>query len=187
MTEVEICPYSGQAAGDYFPAASRIHAEVYAEPLFGGHPFFHKDAFEARYTMGVRQPGFEILVARRDGVDLGYVYGYALQPEVGWWDQVQWADGVREGAPDGYTEEDGTRTVVIPEIMVLAPYRRAGIARRLHDEFLSRRTEHRAGLRVLPDNVPARTAYLAWGWRVLGLVRPVPEAPLYECMLKDLR
>lgn len=47
--------------------------------------------------------------------------------------------------------------------------------------------EQRAGLCVLPDNVPARTAYLAWGWRVTGLVRPVPEAPLFECVLKDLR
>jgi GNAT superfamily N-acetyltransferase len=187
MTAVEIRALSAQAAKGYYETAKRMHLEVYAEPLFAAHPFFGEATFTAVYTTAVGQPGFELLVARRDGVDVGYVYGYTLVAEVGWWDQVQWADGVREGLPAGYTEEDGTRTVVIPEIMVLAPYRRAGIARRLHDEFLARRKEQRAGLRVLPDNVPARTAYLAWDWRVIGLVRPVPEAPLYECMLKDLR
>ena len=61
-----------------------------------------------------------------------------------------------------------------------------GVARSMHDEFLSRRSERRAGLLVLPNNFAAKPAYLKWGWSIIGVVRRVPEAPLYECMVKPL-
>jgi hypothetical protein len=88
---------------------------------------------------------------------------------------------------DDYIFEDGSRTVVIPEILVRLPFRRMGVARSMHDEFLSGRKEQRTGLRVLPDNLAAKAAYLKWGWNTIGMVRPVPETLLYECMVKSLR
>ncbi len=188
MPTLSLHSFIGTEAGSLFPAASAIHAEVYAEPLFGGHPFFSEAAFEERFKMAVQQPHFELIIARLDGVtDVGLMYGYCLTPELGWWDQVRWNPSSLETLPDGYTDENGTRTVVIPEILVRAEHRRAGIARTMHDDFLARRKEERAGLRVLPDNQPARAAYFAWGWSVVGAVRPVPEAPTYDCMVKDLR
>ncbi len=114
------------------------------------------------------------------------MYGYTLRPEAGWWDAIEWSETALSSRPDGYTHEDGDRTVVIPEIMVKLPWRRMGIARSMHDEFLAHRSERRAGLLVLPDNLAAKSAYLKWGWNTIGMVRRTPEAPLYECMVKSL-
>lgn len=187
MPDLSLHSFSGPQAAALFPAASAIHAEVYAEPLFGGHPFFSEEAFEERYVMAAGQPGFDIIFARHDGADVGLMYGYSLTPEIRWWDEVRWRTDVLDALPDGYTNEDGARTVVIPEILVRAPHRRTGIARTMRDDFVTRRKEERAGLRVLPDNLPARNAYLAWGWSSVGTVRPVPHAPTYDCMVKILR
>lgn len=188
MLELNLTRYTREAADDLFEVATEIHAEIYGEPLFGGHPFFSESYFRQRYVIALEQPCFELLMARLGGKEIGYMYGYTLRPEVGWWDAVEWSDEeVLADRPDGFTSEDGARTVVIPEILVRLPYRRVGVARSMHDEFLSGRREQRAGLRVLPNNLPAKAAYLKWGWNTIGMVRPVPEAPRYECMVKSLR
>lgn len=111
-------------------------------------------------------------MARFKGIEIGYMYGFALLPEVGWWDAVEWSAQVQSSQLEGYTSEDGSRTVVIPEVLVRLPWRRMGVARALHDEFVSGRREQRAGLRVLPNNLPARTAYLRWGWNVIAWFGP---------------
>jgi GNAT superfamily N-acetyltransferase len=83
--------------------------------------------------------------------------------------------------------EDGSRTFALTEIMVRAAWRRRGYARGLHDALLANRSEERATLLVLPDNIPARTAYLSWNWYKLGDLRPFDDAPTYEAMVLDLR
>lgn len=186
MFGLDLTRYTCETADDLFEVATEIHADIYSEPLFENHPFFSESAFRQRYAMALEQPSFELLTARLEGKEIGYMYGYALQPEVGWWDAVEWSEEVHAMRSEGYTLEDGSRTVVIPEILVTLPHRRLGIARSMHEEFLSGRRERRAGLRVLPNNLPARTAYLRWGWNTIGMVRPVSEAPLYECMMKLL-
>ncbi|MFI6026391.1 hypothetical protein [Amycolatopsis magusensis] len=54
---------------------------------------------------------------------------------------------------------------------------------RSHDALLRRRPERRATLLVKPDNVPARTAYLSWGWELFGQVRPFEDAPVYDSLM----
>jgi hypothetical protein len=49
------------------------------------------------------------------------------------------------------------------------------------------RAEERATLLVLPDNVPARSAYLSWGWYKLGELQPFADAPVYDAMMLELR
>lgn len=186
MPGLHLTRYTQETADGLFEVATEIHAETYSEPPFENHPFFSESAFHQRYSMALEQPRFELLVARLEGREVGYMYGYTLRPEVGWWDAVEWSEKVLTSRPDGYTSEDGNRTLVIPEILVRMPWRRIGVARSMHDEFLSHRSEQRAGLRVLPNNLAAKSAYLKWGWNTVGMVRPVPEAPLYECMVKSL-
>lgn len=186
MLGLDLVRYTRETADGLFGIATEIHAEVYSEPLFENHSFFSRNAFRQRYAMALEQPRFELLVARIEGIETGYMYGYALRPEVGWWDTVEWSEEAQANRPDGFASENGSRTVVIPDILVKLPWRRMGIARSMHDEFLSGRMERRAGLRVLPNNIPAKTAYLKWGWTAIGMVRPVPEAPLLECMVKSL-
>lgn len=186
MLGLDLIRHTSETAGDLVEIATEIHAEIYNEPLFDNRPFFSESAFLQRYYTALEQPFFEFLIARFEEMEIGYIYGYALLPEVGWWDALEWSDQVKFNQPEGYTCEDGSRTVVIPEILVRLPWRRMGVARTLHDEFMSSRSERRAGLRVLPNNIPARTAYLKWGWNIVGMVRPASNAPLFECMVKSL-
>jgi GNAT superfamily N-acetyltransferase len=187
MTEIEITRRTGRAARDSLPVVGAIYTEVYAEPLFASYPFFRASDFPARYLRNVARPGFELLVAHQAGTEVGCLYGYRLVPDTHWWEGMEWFEEMSGDLTPNFSTEHGSRTVVIPQLMVRQQFRRAGIARLLHDSFLAGRTEYRAGLRVLPENVPARTAYLAWGWTPYGLVRPSPEAPVFECLVKNLR
>ncbi len=88
--------------------------------------------------------------------------------------------------PAGFMDEDGRRTVAISEILVREPWRRQHVARRLHDIFLSGRSEERATLLVEPDNGPAQAAYAGWGWRKVAQLRPGwASAPLYDVLVLD--
>ena len=90
-------------------------------------------------------------------------------------------------APDGFADEHGgTRTFVLTEIMVREPWRRQGIARRLHDMLLEGRREERAILTVRQDNDAAHAAYASWGWRKVGLMHPFPDAPIYNTLVLPL-
>lgn len=186
MPALDLTLHTHETAKDLVEVATGIHTEIYSEPLFGNHPFFSESLFRQRYEMALKQPRFELLMARLDGTNVGYMYGYALRAEDGWWDALEWSEEVETSRRDGYTSENGTRTVVIPEILVKLRWRRRGVACAMHDIFLSSREEQRAGLRVLPNNVSAKSAYRKWGWNTVGTVRPVPEAPLFECMVKQL-
>jgi ribosomal protein S18 acetylase RimI-like enzyme len=186
MLGLHLVRYTHETAEEFFGVATEIHAEIYSEPLFGNHQFFSESAFRQGYSMALGQPRFELLAAKLGGREVGYMYGYALRPEAGWWDGVEWSETMLASRLDDYTREDGSRTVVIPEILVKSSWRRMGVARSMHDEFLSHRSEQRAGLLVLPNNLAAKSAYLKWGWSTIGMVRRVPEAPLYECMVRSL-
>ncbi|MGH8602302.1 MAG: hypothetical protein ACREXR_05850, partial [Gammaproteobacteria bacterium] len=103
MLGLDLIRHTCETAGDLVEAATEIHTEIYDEPLFGNHPFFSKDAFRQRYYMALKQPLFELLMARCEGREIGYIYGYALLPEVGWWDAMEWPEQVKSNQSDDYT------------------------------------------------------------------------------------
>jgi hypothetical protein len=41
-------------------------------------------------------------------------------------------------------------------------------------------------LLVRAENTPAYTAYLSWGFHVVGQMQPFDDSPLYEAMVKEL-
>jgi GNAT superfamily N-acetyltransferase len=126
-------------------------------------------------------PAWELVAAHVDGELVGYIYGFAVPADTRWW------RGLLTEVPDGFTIEDGHRTVAISEILVAERWRRQGIARALHDEFLAHRTESRATLLVEPDNAPAQGAYANWGWQKVADLRPSWEgAPLYDVVVLPL-
>jgi hypothetical protein len=59
-------------------------------------------------------------------------------------------------------------------------------ARALHDALLADRPERRATLLVDPNNTPARSAYLSWGWTQLGTLQPFADARVYDAMVRRL-
>jgi GNAT superfamily N-acetyltransferase len=118
------------------------------------------------------------VTGRADDDLVGYAYGFPLGPATRWW------HGWIGDPPAGFTTEDGQRTWAVSEIMVREPWRRQGIARRLHDELLRDRPEERATLLVEPENGPAQAAYASWGWQHVGQLRPDwPDAPLYDVLV----
>jgi GNAT superfamily N-acetyltransferase len=155
-----------------------VYAEVYADKL--GDPFFTVDRFLERFRGHTSREGYALVTCHVDAELVGYAYGLPLAADTAWW------RGLRSTAPDDVRRETGRRTFALNEIMVRAPWRRHGIARGLHDALLGARAEERATLLVDPANTPARTAYLRWGWEVLGTVQPFPDAPVYDAMTIDL-
>ena len=109
-----------------------------------------------------------------------FVYVFTLPATTAWW------RGLLTDVPAGFTDEDGRRTLAISEILVREPWRRQHVGRRLHDMFLSGRSEERATLLVEPDNRPAQAAYAAWGWCKVAQLRPGwAGAPLYDVLVLE--
>lgn len=106
---------------------------------------------------------------------IGYIYGFPLPPGTGWWTGF-----------DGHLPDDlaaltkAGKVFAIAELMVTPPWRRRGIARRLHDALLAHRSEAIATMLVDPANTAAMAAYEAWGWRPIGHVQPFPDSPHFE-------
>ncbi len=143
-----------------------VYAEVYADRL--DNPFFSVERFAERFRAHSSRPGYALVTGHVGDNLVGYAYGMPLAADTRWW------DGMREPGEPGLTDETGRRTFGLNEIMVLAGWRRHGIARRLHDDLLAGRSEERATLLVEPTNAPARCAYEALG---LAPDRPQPAVP----------
>jgi GNAT superfamily N-acetyltransferase len=155
-----------------------VYSEVYADRL--NDPFFSVPRYWERLQGYATRKGFSLVTGRVRDDDVGYALGYALPPGSRWW------EGIRQAVDPELLAEDGERTFALTEIMVREAWRRRGYARRLHDALLHTRTERRATLLVLPDNGPARSAYVSWGWYKLGELQPFDDAPIYDAMLLEL-
>lgn len=155
-----------------------VYRDAYADKL--SHVFFTEERMWERLEAYASRPGFTLVMAYWDGVLVGYALGNTFVAG------SRWGQGMITEVEPGLLAEDGQRTFGFNYIMVRQAYRRRGIAKALHDALIATRHEHRACLLVLPDNVAARDAYLAWGWYKIGDLRPFDDAPTYDAMLLDL-
>ncbi|ANN19147.1 GCN5 family acetyltransferase [Amycolatopsis orientalis] len=152
-----------------------VYTEVYADLL--GDPFFTPERFWERLEAYAKWPGFALVTGWLRDELVGYTLGYRLPTRSAWW------RGFRGDVDPQLLEEDGKRTFAVTQLMVLPGWRRRGYARQLHDALLRDRTEERATLLVKPDNIPARTTYLSWGWQRFGQLQPFDDAPVYESLM----
>lgn len=122
------------------------------------------------------------MVIAYDGeVPVGQAWGWPLPANSAWW------SGLLSIPEEGFTDETGTRTFALSEIMVELDHTGQGIAHLLHDRLLIHRNEDRATLLVEPDNARARNAYLRWGWRPVSHLRPGwDSAPLFDVLIRAL-
>lgn len=156
-----------------------LYARIYAAQL--SNPFYSVERFAERFAGHSSRPGYSLVTGRHEGELIGYAYGVPLPAATRWW------EGLRGPVSGDDIAEDGNRTFALNEIMVDERWRRQGVAHSLHDALLAERPEQRATLLVDPENDPARTAYLAWGWRVFAQLQPYPDAPVYDALIIDLR
>jgi GNAT superfamily N-acetyltransferase len=160
-----------------------IHRDAYAAVIDAGDPFEFPEAFMKRFDAYTARPTFDLVIAQINEEPAGQTWGWPLDTATGagWW---RWL--TTEVEP-GFTDEDGTRTFALSEIMVCRAWTGQGVAHALHDELLAARPEQRAILLVRPENEVAYRAYLKWGWRKEAQLRPNwPDAPLFDVLVLPL-
>ncbi|MGP3983221.1 GNAT family N-acetyltransferase [Streptomyces sp. KR80] len=171
----------GSAATRAEDAFRLVYAEAFAEPPYNETEDDVTATFR-RFRSQTRKATFRAALAHtEDGDPVGMAYGYPLGPNTGWWDQLT------EPVPDDMRREDGHRTFGLMELAVRGPWRRQGIARRMHEVLLEDIEAERVLLNVHPASKAASAAYRAWGYRKIGEARPWEGSDLHDVMLLELR
>jgi len=170
----------GSAAAATEDAFTRVYAEAFAEPPYNETPEGVVANFR-RFRSQTRKATFRAALARTStGEPVGIAYGYPLGPGTGWWDRLI------TPASEELRREDGRRTFGLMELAVRAPWRRLGVARRMHDALLADADEERVLLNARPDVAAAQAAYRSWGYRKVGEAHPWDGADLHDVMVLDL-
>jgi ribosomal protein S18 acetylase RimI-like enzyme len=177
---LELRRYDARSYGDILVAVGHLYAEIYREPPYNEGPD-DAESFIEGMPQRAAQPAFQMIVAFADSEPVGFTFGHQLAPDTQWW------EGAVTAFPEAIVRESVGRTFAIIELAVLAPYRRRGIAKTMHNALLANRSEERVTLLVRPEAAPARTAYRRWGYVRVGSIRPWRDAPLYDAMVLDLR
>ncbi|MFI0934556.1 GNAT family N-acetyltransferase [Streptomyces sp. NPDC021019] len=180
-TDVTFERYEAEEAAEQIDAFLPAYEEVYAEPPYSEGPS-DVAQFLDHYVVHAKRPGMRLVLARDGHQVIGFTYGYFLPADTGWWANVD------QPLADDFTHEDGTRTFVILELAVRAPWRRRGIAAGLHAQLLEGLDVERVTLTVRPEPeaAPAQAAYAAWGYEAVGTSHPWEEAPFYTAMVRPL-
>jgi GNAT superfamily N-acetyltransferase len=144
--------------------------------------FSTADAWMGRFDVYAAIPGFDLVIAYTElDEPIGQTWGWPLAADTDWWTGL-----VSEPEP-GFTNEDGSRTFALSEIMVQKPWTGQGVAHALHNELLRNRAEKRGTLLVRPANTFAYRAYTRWGWRQVAQLRPKwPDAPTFDVLITPL-
>ncbi|MBQ1021760.1 GNAT family N-acetyltransferase [Micromonospora sp. D93] len=153
--------------------------DLYLEVYAGGGDFYSEDRYRRQLELHLQRAGWELVTATVHGALVGYIYGFPLPPQTRWW------EGIHEPVPAGFTEEDGTRTFALSELLVCPAWRRRGIAAALHDKLIEGRAEPRTTLLVRPDNAVAQMAYSSWGWSKVTKLQPNwDRAPTFDVLIR---
>jgi hypothetical protein len=178
---IEFTSIDGEAAATHIHELAALYREVYAEPPYEWGDE-HVTLFKERFDVQRRQHGFTLIEARSQAALVAMGFGVTLQPSTPWWQNLT------TPVDDDLIRERPDRTFALVELVVRAPWRRLHIAETIHALLLENRSEERATLTVLPAAEAAQAAYLKWAWRKVAQKRnPLPAAPLFDVMVKDLR
>jgi hypothetical protein len=178
---VDFVSVSGDAAAQHLDELAALYMEVYAEPPYAWGDE-HVALFRERFDVQRRQDGFALIEARERNKLVALGFGVTLRPNTPWWQNLT------TPVEEAVTRERPNRTFALVELLVRAPWRRQHIAETIHGMLLEPRIEERATLTVLPAAEAACAAYRKWGWRRVARKRnPLPGAPVFDVMVKDLR
>lgn len=173
--------HDGASAREAKPVIEDLYIRSHQEAIESGDPFRTTAVFMDRFDRYTNAPGFDLVIAYEADEPVGLTWGWPLRPGSSWW------DGLLTDLGEGFTEESGSRTFALSEIMVVSERMGHGIAHALHDQLLAGRHEERATLLVAPENERAYTAYRRWGWQRVGQIRPAwPDAPLFDILMHEL-
>lgn len=177
-TELQLRQYGHTDAHAIREVLLDVHDEVYEgsdDPLAG------RDAFAGFVDHWSAHQAFACVIAYDKEQPVGYAYGAPLSPSTTWWAKVT------PPLPDAFVAETGDRTFALSELMVRAPWRGTGAARRIHDALLSPRREQRATLLVHKDHEKVRALYGSWGYEMVGESVPFEGAPQLCALVLPLK
>ncbi|MEV4440604.1 GNAT family N-acetyltransferase [Streptomyces sp. NPDC049577] len=171
--------FDGPAAAQRLALWTRAYEDVYAHALDLSD---HNDPpIAERLERHCARPGFELVAAFDGDRVAGLVYGYALPEDSLWWEGLTPAP-----APD-FTREHPGRTVGLCELLVAAPWRRAGLGRDLVESFLAGRPEERAAALVADGNSVVLDRYAGFGFAPVGTLEPYPGWRPHTMIVRPLR
>lgn len=157
-----------------------LYTEVFAHEI--NEPFWSVEKFAERIDRHASMRGFDAVVASLRNRPIGYAYGITLPATTRWWATI------RPPLTDPeFTREDGNRTFALFEVIVQPEWQNQGIGRRIHEELLSTRFEHRVTIATHHGNTHARKTYLRWGYEHVGTRQPKPPAPLLDVFIRSVR
>lgn len=161
-----------------------IHVEVRGQFGLMDSPFNAVDRFDARLTSYASRDGWEAVIAFKGDEPAGYIFGGPLAPGSLWWSSM------RQSPPADFTQETGSRTFAVQEVLVREAYRGtagAGASRTLHETLLAERNEERATLLVDPSRSDGRlkAVYESWGYQDIGEQQPFDDSPVFATMMRD--
>ncbi|WP_028648076.1 GNAT family N-acetyltransferase [Nocardiopsis sp. CNT312] len=180
MTDIEITRYEADAAVDLVDELVAVYAQVYDVAPYIGDPFFSTEAFTGRLTAALPSIGFEAIVGRVEGEIVGYVHGATLLPDKPWFtllDHKRPSSMVRAA--------EAGQVFWLRELMVLPEEQNRGWGRALHDTAIEGRHEKWTTLTCIVGNEPAHSAYLRWGYQIMGQIKHAPESPVYDAMFLE--
>ncbi|MBC3983491.1 GNAT family N-acetyltransferase [Streptomyces sp. AC536] len=181
QSAVHVERMNGAAAARAEEAFALVYAEAFAEPPYE-KTVRDVEANFRRFRSQVRKATFRAALARSvEGEPVGIAYGYPLSASTGWWGRLT------TPVTDEQRREDGHRTFGLMELAVRAPWRKQGVARRLHDAILDDVAEERVLLNARPDVPAAQAAYRSWGYEKIGEAYPWDGAALHDVMILELR
>jgi GNAT superfamily N-acetyltransferase len=150
-----------------------VYAAANADRM--GDPWFHPNQFWQRLVdLYAPSRDFELVTGWIDDQMVGYAFGSPRDQTQSTWNTIHAL------MPD---LQAGGSIYIFREFAVHPDHQRHGYGRQIHDALLATRSEPVAHLLVLPDNIPARTAYQNWGWIRIGTLQPFPDAPVCEEMI----
>lgn len=160
-----------------------IHVEVRHRDFGLNTEFNSRDRFNERLTTYSSRPGWSAVMGYDNGESMGFCFGVPLGPDTAWWSSM------KNPLPEGFTVEDGKRTVALNEIVVRKPWRGSGVAWQLHEAWLAQRQEERVTLLVNPaaGDGAVQAVYEAWGYSTIGTQQPFPDSPVYASMIRPVR
>ncbi|MCS0635938.1 GNAT family N-acetyltransferase [Streptomyces sp. LP05-1] len=179
----EIDHYDVARLGEIREHILAIHAEVRHRDFGLTGDFYSVARFDERLSTYASRPGWTAALAREGGEPVGFCFGMTLGADTRWWRPM-----ITELPPEA-VREDGERTVALNEIVVRKPWRGRGVARQIHEAWLSCRREERVTLLVNPSagDGAVQAVYEAWGYRKLREQQPFPDSPVFAAMVRPVR
>ncbi|MGH3546866.1 MAG: GNAT family N-acetyltransferase [Pseudonocardiaceae bacterium] len=178
LDELTIQRHDGQGLREQKDEVLAVYHDAYAERL--GDPFFYPARFWERHERGSSRDGFRLVTGRVTDELVGFTLGSVLPANTGWW------RGFKGDVDPELLRETGRRTFGINELMVRPAWRRRGYATALSTALLEGLPVERVTLLVRAENTAAYTAYVSWGFHVIGRMQPFDDSPLYEAMVREM-